>query len=361
MPSVPLGRSLSGALLLSLCLVGCGVPGAPVPPTPKIPVPPQDLVARQVGERVVLRWTLPRLYTDGTRQEGWPRLEVYRAFVSDTISSPEAFATQARVAYTIPEQVVDTFLHNEVIVFPDVLGAATLREQTGRTAVYAVKAVNPRGQSAGFSNRVAVRVYPVPTPIPRISTRVSERAIELQWTPPVRTTSGTPLEAIAGYQVYRSETGEEGSYALIGTAPTARYEDTQFRFGAHYYYRVRTLAQFGGDTVESDNSATVDVAPRDLFPPPVPAHLIAVAGPDRIDLTWDASPAPDLAGYYVYRSQESGRGYVRLHPEALQAQSFADTRVQAGTRYFYVVTAVDVDGNESPFSEEVAVTPVRPE
>lgn len=337
------------------------MPGAPVPPTPKIPAAPQDLVARQVGERVVLRWTLPRLYTDGTRAEAWPRLEVYRAFVSDPVPSPDAFAAQAQVAYTIPEQLVDTFLHNEVVVFPDVLGAATLREQAGRTAVYGVKAVNPRGQSVGFSNLVAVRVYPVPTPIPRVSARVTERAIELQWPPPIRTTSGTPLEAIAGYQVYRSETGEEGSYALIGTAPTARYEDTQFRFGAHYYYRVRTLAQFGGDSVESDNSATVEVAPRDLFPPPVPAHLIAVAGPERIDLTWDASPAADLAGYYLYRSQESGRGYVRLNAQALQAQSFADTRVQAGTRYFYVVTAVDADGNESPFSEEVTVTPLARE
>ncbi|MFQ5664620.1 MAG: fibronectin type III domain-containing protein [Terriglobia bacterium] len=332
-----------------------------MPPTPKIPLPPRDLVARQVGERVLLRWTLSRLHTDGTRMAGWPRLEIHRAFLPDTTREKQAFAAAAQVAYVIPEQVVESFLHGTIVVFPDVLGAAVLREQASRYAIYAIKAVNPKGQGAGFSNLVAVRVYPVPTPITPIATRVTERAIELRWTPPQRTTSGTPLEAIAGYQVYRSKTGEEGSFALQGTAATARYEDTQLRFGARYFYRIRTLAQFGADTVESDNSVTVEVAARDLFPPPVPTNLIVVAGRNRIDLTWDASPAADLAGYYVYRSRQSGTGYERLKPEPLPAQSFADTGVEAGTRYYYVVTAVDADGNESPFSEEVAATPLAPD
>lgn len=344
-----------------LGLAACGVPGPPVPPTPKIPVPPRGLVARQVGERVLLRWTLSRLHTDGSRLEGWPRLEVYRAFLPETTRLKEDFAKQARVAYVIPEQVVDTYVHNEIVVFPDPLPAAVLKKQAGRFVVYGVKAVNAKGQDAGFSNLVAQRVYPVPVPIDRIDTRVTEQAIELRWRPPQRTTSGTPLEAIAGYQIYRSPTGEEGSFALRGIAPTARYEDTQFRFGGRYFYFVRTLAQFGADTVESSKSTTVEVLARDLFPPPVPGHLIAVAGADRIDLTWDASLAPDLAGYYLYRSQQSGEGYERLNREPLQAQSYADTRVETGGRYYYVVTAVDAEGNESPFSEEVVATPIRQE
>lgn len=337
------------------------MPGPPVPPTPKIPAPAQDLVGRQSGERVVLRWTLPRLHTDGSRLPGPPRMDIHRAFLLEASPAPEVFAAAARVAYTLPETVVESFLHNGIVVFPDVLGASVLQEQSGRYAVYAVRAVNAKGQTAGFSNLVAVRVYPVPEPISELLSRVTERAVELRWTPPRRSTSGPPLEAIAGYQIYRSETGEEGSFALHGTAATARYEDTQFRFGARYFYQVRTLAQYGTDLVESDSSGTLEVLARDLFPPPVPANLIAVSGAARVDLTWDASAAADLAGYYLYRSRQPGNGYERLTPQPLQAQSYADTRVEPGVSYYYVVTAVDAEGNESPFSQEVTAQPRPPE
>ena len=363
MSPLPLLTYWRGAILpvLFVSLAGCGVPGAPVPPTLKIPEPARDLTARQAGERVLLRWTLPRLHTDGTRLDGPPKMEVLRAFVANGVPNEDTFAAEAKVAYALPPQVVKSFLHTDIVAFPDVLGPSLLREQAGRTAVYAIRAVNEKGQSVGLSNLVGVRVYPVPAPVAVIATRVTERAIELRWDAPTRTTSGTAVEAIAGYQVYRSETGAPGSFALHGTAGTTHYEDTQFRFGQKYFYAVRTLAQYGADTVESESSVTVEVAAKDLFPPPVPANLIVVAGAGRVDLTWDASAAADLAGYFVYRSAESGKGYERLTPEALRVLSFADTSVQSGTRYYYVVTAVDAEGNESPFSAEVSATPLPPE
>jgi fibronectin type 3 domain-containing protein len=198
-----------------------------------------------------------------------------------------------------------------------------------------------------------LRVYPVPVAIADGWARVTERAIELQWTAPARTSSGTPLEAIAGYQIYRSQSGEEGSFQLVGTSPTARYEDTQFSLGQRYVYRLRTLAQFGVETVESESSRPVEVEARDIFPPPAPGELVAIGSPGRIDLTWDASAASDLAGYFVYRRLESGQDYARLVGEPLRVQSFADTQVDPEKRYAYVVTAVDQTGNESLFSAEV--------
>lgn len=342
-------------------LVACGVPGAPVPPTPKIPQPPRDLVARQSGERVVLRWTLPQLNTDGSRLPAPPRMELHRAFLDEAQPAPEAFAAAARPAYTLPGSVVGSFLHNDIVVFPDLLGARLLAEQAGKFAVYGVKAVNPKGQEAGFSNLVAVRVYPVPEPVTGLLSRVTEPAIELRWTPPRRTSSGAPLEAIAGYQIYRSDTGEEGSFVLHGTAASARYEDTQFRFGARYFYRVRTLAQYGADTVESESSASLEVVARDLFPPPAPANLVAVGGAARVDLTWDASPAPDTADYIVYRALTADGPFERLSPDLVSVLTFADTAAQPGGTYFYAVAAVDHSGNEGPRTTPVAATPFKPE
>ncbi|MGH9804985.1 MAG: fibronectin type III domain-containing protein [Candidatus Acidiferrales bacterium] len=347
--------------LFSLLLLACGVPGAPVPPTAKIPQPPLDLVGRQSGERVVLRWTLPKLHTDGSRLPRPPRLEVHRAFLDDPQPSPETFAAASHLAYALPGPVVAGFLHNDIVVFPDVLDATVLDEQAGKYAVYGIKAVNDKKQDAGFSNLVAVRVYPVPEVVSGLLCRVTERAIELRWTPPRRTSGGAPLEAIAGYQIYRSDSGEEGSYALHGTAASARYEDTQFRFGARYFYRVRTLAQYAADTVESESSASLEVVVRDLFPPPVPANLVAVGGAARVDLTWDASPAPDTAGYFLYRGLSDDVVAERVNVEAIIVLSFADTNVEPGATYYYAVAAVDRDGNESGRSAPVAATPIKPE
>ncbi|MFQ5927975.1 MAG: hypothetical protein ACE5MH_11140, partial [Terriglobia bacterium] len=114
-----------------------------MPPTPKIPVPPRNLAARQVGERVLLRWSVSRRHTDGSRSQDWPGLEVHRAFLADTTRLEADFAAQARVAYVIPTQLVDIYLDNEVVVFPDALSPGVLQQQAGRYAVYGVKAVNP--------------------------------------------------------------------------------------------------------------------------------------------------------------------------------------------------------------------------
>ncbi|MGH9863029.1 MAG: fibronectin type III domain-containing protein [Candidatus Acidiferrales bacterium] len=333
------------------------MPGPPVPPTPKIPVPASDLAATQTGERILLRWTLPRLNTDGTRLPEPPKHEVYCAFFEEANPSPESFASSAELVQALSPESIQVGLQDSTVVFEDVLGADALRKNAGRFGVCGVKALSARGKDAGFSNLAAVRVYPVPEPLAQIESRVTEPAIELRWTPPARTTSGTPLAAIAGYEIYRSETGEEASFVSQGRAATPLFEDKQFRFGGRYFYRVRTLAAYGPDTVESEDSATVEVAPHDVFAPGAPANLIVVPGEGRADLTWDASPAADLAGYFVYRSRTAGGGYQRLTPQALVVQSLTDTQVEAGVSYYYVVTAVDAADNESGYSNEVAVKP----
>src|SRR5947209_19800357 len=54
----------TAALALTL---GCGLPGAPQPPSLHVPRPVSDLHAEREGARVVLTWTPPRQTTDGVR------------------------------------------------------------------------------------------------------------------------------------------------------------------------------------------------------------------------------------------------------------------------------------------------------
>jgi len=78
----------------------------------------------------------------------------------------------------------------------------------------------------------------------------------------------------------------------------------------------------------------------------------------EVDLFWDPSSSPDVAGYNVYRAIQSGGPYMKLNPVLLGSTTYTDATVMSGTTYFYVVTAEDVDGVESQFSNEaVAVIP----
>lgn len=104
-------------------------------------------------------------------------------------------------------------------------------------------------------------------------------------------------------------------------------------------------------------SDKVIIDARDVFPPAVPGDVSAVADEQAraIDLSWAPDTDADLAGYVVYRRDVTVSGAMeRISGSApVVAPSFGDTKIVAGHRYAYAVSAVDVDGNESARSGEV--------
>jgi len=88
---------------------------------------------------------------------------------------------------------------------------------------------------------------------------------------------------------------------------------------------------------------------------PLPPDSIVIdpsLGPDRLELTWQASPSTDVAGYHVYRAQTPGGPYTRVDVDRVPHTLFVDQGLSAITRFYYVATAVDRSGNESAFSAE---------
>lgn len=79
----------------------------------------------------------------------------------------------------------------------------------------------------------------------------------------------------------------------------------------------------------------------------------------RVELEWDANSEPDVAGYKLYFGTASGN-----YTEAFDAgrQTVATVSLLAETTYYFVVTAYNTEGLESPFSNEVTyTTPQVPE
>lgn len=71
-----------------------------------------------------------------------------------------------------------------------------------------------------------------------------------------------------------------------------------------------------------------------------------------VALNWGASSS-SVAGYNIYRSSVSGSSYAKINSSPVGGVSFTDSNVQTGQTYYYVATAVDANGNESVYSNEV--------
>src|SRR5262249_40342193 len=109
--------------------------------------------------------------------------------------------------------------------------------------------------------------------------------------------------------------------------------------------------------IDGDDTASIEVITHDVFPPAVPAGLQAVFSGEGqssfIDLVWTPDTDSDLAGYDVYR-HEDGTEPMKLNTELVKTPAYRDKAVASGRQYFYVVSAVDVRGNESARSEEAS-------
>ena len=97
-----------------------------------------------------------------------------------------------------------------------------------------------------------------------------------------------------------------------------------------------------------------------LIGPAAPTGLAATAGDAQVQLSWNANGEPDLDGYNVYRSTSlpvSTAGTPLNGATLLTATIYTDSSVINNTDYYYVVTAVDDEGHESPAAPAVAATP----
>ena len=162
------------------------------------------------------------------------------------------------------------------------------------------------------------------------------------------TLNWTGSSGATGYYVKRATTSG-GPYTQIATQALASDTDTGLTNGTKYFYVVSAYNSVG----QSANSAEVNATPV-LPAPSAPTGLAATAGNAQVSLTWAASSG--ASGYHVKRSIVSG---AETQISAPTSNSYTDTGLTNGTKYFYVVSAVN-SGGESGNSSEVSATPSAP-
>jgi hypothetical protein len=358
-------------------MAGCGLPGAPLPPSLELPKPVTDLRAERQGSKVTLTWTPPRETTDraAIRQIGATR--ICRAVVplSAMGNAPKSCQTFV-AAVNVPPSKRDE-ARPPTHSFADTLPADLQTQHPPEAALYTVEVLNDHGRTAGESNPASVPVATTLPPPDKLEAQVTADGPVISWTVPMSNAGLMLLPESAAhrgnpaysYRLFRREKDKPTSQPAVipedqsFASPTLRQpnmnvRDTGAEWEKRYLYwaAVVTSVTADGKSVEvlGDPSPSVEVFTHDVFPPRVPSGLQAVfteAGAERfVDLTWLPSPSADIAGYNVYRWEE-GTAPAKINGELLKTPTWRDANVVPGHRYDYAVTAVDIRGNESARSQ----------
>lgn len=347
-------------LLIVFSLTGCGVPGAPLPPSTGIPKFVGDLQAVRKGDTVTLTWTTPTETSDGELIRKPGKMLVQRALIS--VHDPVLHFQ------TVSEQPLEPTLKNERGDQATAKDSLTdlLHSGGAEFAVYSVLAQNRSGKSFGLPNRATVPLVPtLPTP-QKVQAEPIPTGIRISWDQAWPPKNETQINAQYVYRIMRKMEGANdsamikqvsaGNEAIVLVDDGIEWEKTY-----QYWVVPVTLWQAGNrkGEVESDDSPVTTVFAHDTFPPATPSGVQAVysaaASGSFIDLTWTPNSEPDLAGYNVYRHVGS-EPPVKINSELVKTPRFADPGIQAGMKYFYSVSAVDLRGNESEKSEETFET-----
>jgi hypothetical protein len=349
-------------LLATAVCGGCASSGPPLPPSLELPAPVSDLHAVRKGNHVSLTWTLPTQTTDHVAIRHLGPTRVCRGAgttLADCGQPAGGLPAVPQGGRGSPGQKAA----EPSIRYTDELPATPVL-QPDDEVTYAVEVLNTENRSAGLSNRARVPAFPATPPPEDFAAKLTAEGVSLSW----RCPAALPELANVQYRlrVVRTPAGGEGSTAVADSdlmnCTAAPVIDSSLEWEKTYQYRafVATVVSLSGKPeieIDGDDTPSVEIIAHDVFPPALPSGLQAVfSGVGQasfIDLVWMPDTDADLAGYNIYRHEE-GAEPVKLNTELAKTPAYRDKAVEAGKKYFYTVSAVDVRGNESARSEEAS-------
>ena len=250
---------------------------------------------------------------------------------------------------------------------PPTVEMYTHRNAAGEaTYNYRIRAVSGKGAGNWTDNDVAVTFDAREPSKPELTaTATGPNDILLEWNVPQN--NGTP---IIGFHIQRWDTD---AWANVGTdlddqvqghqsaGPTQTiFTDSGRDSGTKYYYRIRALPGTDAAGWSATDDTDAASATTQTGTPGQP-QLFAAAGtpnPDANDpattqvvgsitLTWDAPASnggSDLTGYEIQVLDIETRTWVDEATVADDVETYTDTGLDPGKRYYYILRAVNADG-----------------
>jgi len=212
----------------------------------------------------------------------------------------------------------------------------------GTKYYYIVSAVNAAGEGPR-SNEQNATPYAAPN-APILIAKDGVLKILLSWTLPINNGA-----SITYYSIYRGATSTNETLFIKGYAGGTSWVDTNVSTGTKYYYMVSAVNVAGEGPRSNEQDAIAFTVPS----APNPAIR---AGSLKIILSWTtpSSNGAPITNYSIYRGTTSNsetlfvKGYIG-------GISWVDTNISVGTKYYYMVSAVNAAG-EGPRSNETSIT-----
>lgn len=344
-------------LICTFCFINfnCGKRKPPLPPVEKV-VQRVQINGTQIGNQIKILWQMPARNAPDASTLNITRADIYR--LAETVNAPlgmteEEFASKSTLIASVPISDADFGLKEKI--FTDELKFAG---QAARLR-YAIRFVNNSGQKAAFSNFLIIeptsRIASKPT---SLSSRVSQEYISLSWVAPTKNVDDSQPVNILGYNLYRTSPDEFTKRLNDSPLTNTDFQDKFFTFEKKYDYFVRTVSiGNNGEQVESLSSEIIEVKPVDTFAPNAPGSITIAAAPNNISIFFAVNLEKDVVGYKIYRTttpdiQKSD--WTLLTKDLLTTNTFQDSNIESGKKYFYYLKAFDRYGNESPPSEVIS-------
>ena len=339
-------------VLLLLLAAGCGKKITPYAPDRVLPAPVRNFQVNQEGNALVLTWRLPRVNLLGQPLTQVQGCRVYRAatkgVTAEALASSD-FGLYADIDLAYPQRGE---VQGEALLFRD-------RELSpDHRYYYRVAAYDQDGYVGGWSPTLSQAWGWLPQTPGDFKALPGDKIVYLSWSPVTTLQDGSPVQDLAGYLIYRLS--GKGPWLRLTPEPVVvnNFQDVAVLNDVEYTYKVVAVRRLGGDLLASLDSPTRTAMPEKRTPPPPVLNVLAVATSQGVELRWEPSPVPDVAGYRIYRRLTGEEKYQRLNTELVTKPYFVDSQVQRGRTYYYYVTAVDDSprANESLPSEAVAAT-----
>ena len=99
---------------------------------------------------------------------------------------------------------------------------------------------------------------------------------------------------------------------------------------------------------------------QDVTPPAAPERLFATAGNGTVTLNWDSNSEADFGKYNIYGGISSAPTTVVASILAIGETTITISGLDNDITYYYRLSALDITGNVSAFSNEASATPFSP-
>ena len=160
-------------------------------------------------------------------------------------------------------------------------------------------------------------------------TEYSDKAAKLSW---------SKVAGVTGYLVYYStDNSNFTKLKTINSQSTTSYTVGGLTPGKAYYFALISYTDINGKITKSKITSSLKITATSSSSVPAPSNLkVAEYSNSAIKLTW--TKAPDVTGYYVYRSTD-GKKYSKIKTLKAYTTAYTNTSLTAGKKYYYSIAS----------------------